>query len=367
MIREQHGNLITADAEALVNTVNTVGVMGKGIALQFKRAFPANFKAYKRACDSKRVQLGQMFVWDGGEFTENGPRYIVNFPTKGHWRAKSRLADIESGLSDLVRVIGDLGIKSIAVPPLGCGHGGLDWRQVRPMIETAFEALPNVDVLLFAPEGAPAASAQPVRTEAPKLTTAKAALLGMMRRYLPYAVAVTAVDIQKLMYLFQEAGYPLRLNYAKDRYGPYADNLRHLVASMEGHYIRGVGDQSAKALDVVPFEILGDSAEQAEVLLTAEPLSKECFDRVLHLIEGFESTYSLELLATVHWAATRDANGEPIKGSHELPDVETTVKSWNTRKGDLFTSRHVQIAFDRLTEQGWLGEPEPELELFPTV
>jgi len=156
MISERHGDLLKAQADALVNTVNTVGVMGKGVALQFKRAFPGNFKAYKRACDAGTLELGRVFVWDAGELAGTLPRYVMNFPTKRHWKARSRIADIDAGLSDLVRVVGELGIRSIALPPLGCGHGGLEWRDVRPRIIEAFRDAPDVEVFLFPPEGAPA-------------------------------------------------------------------------------------------------------------------------------------------------------------------------------------------------------------------
>ncbi|ASW54374.1 macro domain-containing protein [Plantactinospora sp. KBS50] len=151
MIDINRGNLLTAEADALVNTVNTVGVMGKGIAEQFKRAYPANFAAYRAACQQGRVRLGEMFVFDSGRL---GPRrYVINFPTKEHWRTRSCLTDIGSGMADLVRVVGDLGLASVAVPALGCGNGGLDWRDVRPVIESAFARMPGIKVLLFPPGG----------------------------------------------------------------------------------------------------------------------------------------------------------------------------------------------------------------------
>jgi O-acetyl-ADP-ribose deacetylase (regulator of RNase III) len=153
MIVISHGNLLAADAEALVNTVNTVGVIGKGIALQFKRAYPANYAAYRAACAAKEVELGRMFVFDSGLLGSR--RYVINFPTKGHWRANSKLSDIRAGLADLVRVVQDRHIGSVAMPALGCGNGGLDWGEVRPVIEQAFADLPDVRVLLFPPEGAP--------------------------------------------------------------------------------------------------------------------------------------------------------------------------------------------------------------------
>jgi O-acetyl-ADP-ribose deacetylase (regulator of RNase III) len=359
MIREAHGNLLDAEAEALVNTVNTVGVMGKGIALQFKRAYPANYKAYKGACDQDAVQLGRMFIWDVGALGRDGPRYIINFPTKKHWRSRSKLSDIRTGLDDLVRQLKDLSIKSVAVPPLGCGHGGLRWDQVRPLIERAFEEVPDVTVLLYPPEGAPAAADQPVRTDTPKMTPGRAALIGIMQRYLPFAVEITAVDIQKVMYFMQESGEPLRLNYVKGRYGPYADNLRHVLSSMEGHYIRGTGDGSAKALDSIPFEILDDAKPAAEATLVQQPDTSARLERVARLIEGFESTYGLELLATVHWAARRDGDGARRPEVLDLGQVEPIVGSWNQRKGRLFTPAHIGKAYERLLQQGWLDPVEP--------
>ena len=156
MIEFTQGNLLEARTEALVNTVNTEGVMGKGIALQFKQAFPAMFREYARACAAGEVKLGRMHVVDlGGQ--PGGPRWIINFPTKGHWRSKSQMADVEMGLQDLVRVIREAGIQSIALPQLGCGLGGLSWDQVRPRIEAALAAVPEVKALVFGPAGDAAA------------------------------------------------------------------------------------------------------------------------------------------------------------------------------------------------------------------
>ena len=149
MIRYIRGNLLQADTEAVVNAVNTVGVMGKGIALAFKQTYPANFAEYEAACKAQQVRSGCIFV------TENrlpdGPRWIINFPTKRHWRQPSRLEWIEEGLADLRRVILDRQIRSIAIPPLGCGLGGLDWEQVRPAIADALSELPDTDVRVYEP------------------------------------------------------------------------------------------------------------------------------------------------------------------------------------------------------------------------
>jgi O-acetyl-ADP-ribose deacetylase (regulator of RNase III) len=159
MIEDGHGNLLTADTDALVNTVNTVGVMGKGIALQFKRAYPENFRLYQAACKRGEVRPGRMFVVDRGII---GPRrYIINCPTKEHWRNPSRIEDIRAGLADLVEVVSRNGIGSIAIPALGCGSGGLDWAEIRPLIEGVCRKMPQIRAVLFVPEGAPPRSRRP--------------------------------------------------------------------------------------------------------------------------------------------------------------------------------------------------------------
>lgn len=141
------------DVDAIVNAVNCVGVMGKGIALQFKSTWPNNFAEYTAACKAGQVRPGRMFIHDSGGLAK--PNYIVNFPTKDHWRGASKMAFIRDGLVDLVAQVRRLGIQSIAIPPLGCGNGGLDWAEVHPLIEAAFEALPEIDVRLFEPGGLP--------------------------------------------------------------------------------------------------------------------------------------------------------------------------------------------------------------------
>ena len=168
-ISECAGDLLADDSEALVNTVNTVGVMGKGIALQFKRAYPEVFKAYQAASRRGEIQLGHVQVVPTGRLTGN-PRSIVNFPTKNHWRSKSRLSDIRDGLVDLVDRIEEFGIRSIAVPPLGCGNGGLRWSDVRPVIVDVLSELNDVEVHLYPPEGAPSSVDMRVATSRPKLT-----------------------------------------------------------------------------------------------------------------------------------------------------------------------------------------------------
>src|SRR5215211_2471223 len=205
VIRFTTGDILEADAEALVNTVNCVGVMGRGIALHFKNAYPENFKAYAVACDRGEVQPGRMFVFQTDQLT---PRWIINFPTKRHWRGKSRLGDIESGMDALVEEIRNRGIKSIAIPPLGSGLGGLDWKKVRGVIERGLEEVPDVQVLIYEPGGGAGEMKAMTR---PEMTPGRAALVGLMRRYLGAMMdsSITLLEVHKLMYFLQVAGEPL--------------------------------------------------------------------------------------------------------------------------------------------------------------
>lgn len=261
MITSAHGSLLEADVDALVNTVNTVGVMGKGIALQFKRAYPKLFTSYARSAKNNSLELGRMHVWPTGMMT--GPRFIINFPTKGHWRSPSRLTDIERGLDDLVRLIRELSIRSIALPPLGCGNGGLSWSAVEPLIRRKLESVPDVDVQLYAPEGAPAAADMPNAEPRPAITAGRAALIAVMAQYARHAMGnPSLIETQKLTYFLQAAGEPLRLNFVGHHYGPYADKLRHVLKLLEGHYVTGFGDGSSPVQEAEPLSLLpGAEAE----------------------------------------------------------------------------------------------------------
>ena len=239
MIEFRTGDILKSDAEALVNTVNCVGVMGRGIALKFKEAFPENYKAYKAVCARDELQPGGMFVFKTGTLTN--PKYIINFPTKRHWRGKSRMEDIEAGLKALAGEIRRLGIRSVAVPPLGSGLGGLVWNEVRLRIEAALQGFDNVNVIVFEPNGAPDSKSTTPSTEVPNMTSGRAALIILMRRYLRGLLdpVVTLLEVHKLMYFMQEAGQPLQLRYTKAPYGPYAENLRHVLHAVEGHLVSG--------------------------------------------------------------------------------------------------------------------------------
>lgn len=348
MIAKQSGNLFSADVEALVNTVNTVGVMGKGVALQFKKNFPANFKEYKRLCELGDLVTGKVFVFHTG--TIYNPKYIINFPTKEHWRANSRLEFIVSGLKSLVDEIRKLGIKSVAIPPLGCGNGGLSWKDVFPLIEAAFDQIPEVRALVFEPAGAPTPIEMTNRTSPPQMTTGRAAIIGLMNRYaVPgYDYRLSLLEVQKLAYFMQEAGEPLKLQFAKGPYGPYADNLRHVLNHIEGHFVTGFGD--GKNQPDTELKILPGAAEQAAEFLKDKDEVTKRFERVTELIEGFETPYGMELLSSVHWVA-RD------KSSKARADVEAAivdVHAWTERKKLTMQPAHIKAAWNRLHTEGWI-------------
>ena len=357
MLREAEGNLLDAPVNALVNTVNTVGVMGKGIALQFKQAYPDNFRAYEAACRRGEVRLGRMFVVETGLLDQS--RLIINFPTKKHWRARSKLSDIKAGLADLRRVISDYQVTSIAVPPLGCGNGGLDWRDVRPLTVEALGDLPGVDVVIYPPKGAPPAESMKVGTARPPMTPGRAALLALLARYVrasrleePAAPdGASLLEIQKLMYFLQEAGQRLSLDFGKGPYGPYAENLNPALQAMEGHYLRGYGDRSQEVLKLSPISLMAGSEDEGRQWLENHPDGTPGrIEAVLRLVTGFASAYGLELLATVHWVLTHgndDLTADPAI-------IFERVRSWNARKGRLFTDVHIRRAAARLQEQGWL-------------
>jgi O-acetyl-ADP-ribose deacetylase (regulator of RNase III) len=349
MMKLATGNLLDAKVEALVNTVNTVGVMGKGLALQFKKAFPANCKAYEAAAKAGRIVIGEVFVFEAGGIVM--PRYIINFPTKRHWRSPSKLEYIDAGLEDLVRVIADRKIRSIAIPPLGAGLGGLSWSDVGPRIERALASLPDLEVLLFEPAGAPAPEAMPNATTKPKMTPGRAAVLSLMSRYLVpgYDYRLSLLEVQKLAYFLQVAGEPLKLEYKAHHYGPYADNLRHVLHHIEGHYVRGFGDGQNKP--ETPLELMDGATAQAEAFLAERSDTHARLRDVASLIEGYETPFGMELLSSVHWVASRD---QRVANSEE--ETVSAVHAWNDRKATTMKPAQIRAALAHLRQHGWLSK-----------
>jgi O-acetyl-ADP-ribose deacetylase (regulator of RNase III) len=343
MIYPAEGNLLEAKVEALVNTVNCVGIMGKGIALQFKQAFPENFKVYAKACKHDEVQLGRMFVYSTDSLFN--PKYIINFPTKKHWKSKSKLKDVEQGLNDLIKVINTFKIKSIAIPPLGSGLGGLNWPDVKQLIVSAFEKVPDVDVHLYEPKGSPKVDKIRISTTKPNMTKGRALLVKLLDIYRSQGYRHTLLEIQKLMYFMQEAGEQLRLKYSKNKFGPYAENLHHVLQRIDGHFIRGYGDRSSQ-----PEIYLVDGAvNEAQSVIEKDADTKVRLESVARLIRGFETPYGMELLATVHWITK-----ESPKVATDPELVVKKVQSWNPRKKYKMKPGHIRKAWARLKDEKWL-------------
>lgn len=352
MIEFTSGNLFESNVEALVNTVNTVGVMGKGIALQFSRQFPEIMPIYESACKDGTLVVGQVQTIRLSLLPGmTGPAYIINFPTKKHWKGDSKIEYIETGLQSLRTEIEKHGIKSVALPPLGCGLGGLNWGDVRRKIVESLGNLTNVRVVVFEPVGTPEAKAMKPATSRPKMTPGRAALLGLMKRYMVPLMddAVTLLELHKLMYFMQEAGESLRLDFVKGKYGPYATNLRHVLNAIEGHFLTGFGDASEEPGK--PLEPMPGAIEKAENYLRerSRKATLTHFNRVEELMQGFETAYGLELLGSVHWVAKHEPS--PARNSEEATEL---VHSWNDRKRDSFPRQHIEVAWKRLIDTEWL-------------
>lgn len=354
MISYTQGNLLEARAEALVNTVNTVGVMGKGIALMFKERFARNFDLYAAACKAKQVKVGQMFVTETGEL--DGPRWIINFPTKDHWRGNSRLEWVEAGLEDLKRVLLERQIRSVAIPPLGAGNGGLDWPTVKARIASALADLDDVEVTVYEPTDRYQNVAK--RAGVQKLTPARALVAEAVRRYWVLGMECSLLEVQKLAWFLERSlvhlGLPndLKLNFIAHRYGPFAPNLNHLLDSLDGSYLHAdkrIAD--AGRLDVIAFDegrkelVQGYLKSEAKHVAPALELASQ-------VIDGFESPLGMELLASVDWLLSREGV-QP-----EVPALLTGLANWpadraagaGQRKSEIFDERSVHIALQRLLD-----------------
>lgn len=340
MLRFVRGDLLKAPVEALVNTVNTAGVMGKGVALQFKRAFPDNYQVYVRACKRGEVQIGRILIHDRGSLAQ--PRYIFNFPTKKHWRHPSRMEYVEEGLKDLVRQIRELQIRSIALPPLGAGNGGLPWPEVKRRIQEALESLEGVEVWVYEPSEDPKAHPIAPLKAKPRLTPARAALLKLFGLYGALGEPLGRLEAQKLAYFLQEAGLDLRLAFARNQFGPYAEPLNHVMARLEGHYIQGFGDRTGAS----HIHLKPQALDEAILFLADHPEADEAATRAADWVKGFETPYGLELLATVHWAVRHE-------GTRDWTGLQKALKAWSPRKAD-FLKTHAQVALHHLLKRGAL-------------
>jgi len=352
MIRYTQGNLLTADAEALVNTVNTVGVMGKGIALMFKDAFPENFRKYSAACKAKEVHVGHIFVTERRELI--GPKWIINFPTKKHWRHPSKMEWIVEGLKDLHAFIVENGIKSIAIPPLGSGHGGLKWEMVNKAIQDSLSDLEDVDVLVYEPTKKYQNVAK--KTGVNKLTPARALIAELVRRYWVLGIECSLLEIQKLAWFLERnienlsSDNPLDLRFEANIYGPYANRLDHLLNALDGSYLhcdKRIAD--AGPADIIWFDDSKKEYVSAYLNSVEAKAYHEALESTAALIDGFESPLGMELLATVDWLLHKE-NCEPtLEGIYKGLEHWSGGTSAAERKIKLFDDRLIELALERLS------------------
>jgi O-acetyl-ADP-ribose deacetylase (regulator of RNase III) len=343
MMKFLQGNLLDAKVEALVNTVNTVGVMGKGIALMFKEAFPDNFRAYEYACEHHEVKVGRMFVTESRTFS--GPRWIINFPTKRHWRQPSKLEWITAGLEDLRKVIRENAIRSIALPPLGAGNGGLDWREVRLEVERALGDLKNVEILVYEPTAKYQNVAK--RSGVEQLTPARVLLAEMIRRYWVLGIECTYLEVQKLGWFLERSIYssgfddPLRFQFKADKYGPFSDRIRHLLNALDGTYLHC----DKRLSDAGPSDTIWfDEKRRRYVDLFLQQDQSQSLIKILDLtakrIDGFESPLGMELLATVDWLIEREHREPTVAG------IRAGLRDWPA--GDIAAERKLRLFNERL-------------------
>lgn len=339
MIQFIEGNLFESKAEALVNTVNTVGVMGKGIALQFKNEYPGNYKLYVKACKAKEIQIGKMFVTEDSSLL-GGRKIIINFPTKTDWRKPSEYSYIESGLKDLARIVLEKNIKSLAVPPLGAGHGGLNWNVVKSMIQEHLSGL-DCDIQIYEPN---AFIREAMKKERVKLTPARAMLLSVLYDLVKNGEFVTEFSAEKSAYFLQRLGAKeqFKLDFQPNFYGPYSGKVKHVLYYLNGSYITGYSSKDKK-----PFEELGivyDGEDDVyKYLNQPENISfKQIADKTKEFLSGFYSAFALELLSTVDYIMSE-------KKLKTVDEITRNIESWSNRKKSLYSNpRFIELAVKKI-------------------
>ena len=335
MIKYTKGNIIHANTEAIVNTVNTVGVMGKGIALAFKKAFPQNYKIYRKACENKEFGIGNILVTETGRLS---PKLIINFPTKKHWRNKSSIEFVEKGMKELIKTINTQKIKSIAIPPLGCGNGGLQWNVVKSIILEELKAIEgNVEVTIFEPGFNNQVTPSKKNIS---LTPARAMLIYALKNYQVLGYSINLLVAQKVAYFLQRFGEPLNLQYEKGHFGPYSHRLQHLLKYLNGYYLNFKHEETKPSTSV---RLNNFDKVQAYCENNLTKIQKERLHNIQILMNGFESQYGLELLATVDFIYKQ----ENIKDTNRIIDE---IGAWTRRKKELMKPFHIKVAHQRLAE-----------------
>lgn len=340
-IEYKNGDMFDEPTEAIVNTVNCVGVMGKGVALEFKRRWPENFKAYKKLCDDKKIVPGCVFIFENNDFLGGGKhRYLINFPTKQHWKAKSKIEYVRDGLVDFVSQVRNLGIKSVALPPLGCGNGGLDWSEVRPLIEESLNELPDVRFIVFAPGPE---TMKPEQVSIPNdLTVGRATMMvafAELEKY--FGGHLTRLTAQKLAYFLQVLGVDFGLKFSKRQFGPYSERLHDAFKAMESkQYIQGYSSDDKTVIVTPATYAAADDFLKSELVDTTDLVSKLSF-----LIDGYETPYGMELLSSVHFLSVAE-------GITTQPEMSEALEAWNEHKRESFPRDAVSAALERLKADG---------------
>lgn len=348
MITFVKGDLLNDSAQALVNTVNTVGVMGKGIALQFKEMFPDNYTIYRQACKNKLFNIGQLIITECMLLGEK--KLIVNFPTKTTWRKPSEYEYIEKGLAELKRQIQLRDISSIAIPPLGSHNGGLDWGRVKQMIIDCLGDI-DCDVRLYEPSDA---IIERMKAERVKLTPARAMLLDVLCDVVAYEEFISLFTAEKAVYFLQRfgAGKEFNINFVPGYYGPYSGGkIAHVMYYLNGSYIKGMAGMQSK-----PFEylwLMDDTAECVSSYLNRPEnvRYKDIANRTKEFLRGFYDYFSLELLSTVDYILNEDQHADirSMLRPEKLEAINNNIAHWNKRKEQKFyKSEYIPIMLDHL-------------------
>jgi O-acetyl-ADP-ribose deacetylase (regulator of RNase III) len=343
MIEYTTGNLLDADTQALVNTVNTVGVMGKGIALQFKHAFPENYKRYVAACKAGELEPGKLLITT--EHTVQGDRVVINFPTKTEYYRKSSYGYIDAGLRTLARELVALGLTSVAVPPLGCGHGGLQWARVRAMIEQHLGALP-LRVVVYEPSEAIKAVLRHELKKESHLTPARAMLLSGLFYYEEMGAEASLFVANKVGFFLQSLGEPLRLRFVAHHYGPYAPEVAHVLYNLNGKYLSGMEQKDAKPFE--PLYLAHHLRPEVEAYVARElkPEQLRRLERLKDLMADFRSAHALEMLSSVSLILQQ-------RPGASRADVLDHLRQWNSRKQGMAAREDlVYAAYDHLLAYG---------------
>lgn len=337
MVKYVIGNILDSEAEALINTVNTDGVMGKGIALQFKKAFVNNFKAYQHACRNKEIGIGKLFTFRDTNIS-NGEKLIINFPTKTSWRKPSDYEYVEKGLDDLIRIIQKENIKSIAIPPLGAGNGGLEWTKVKKTILEKLGKL-DVDILIYEPSQD---IKEHLKTERIKLTDARALLLFVLYDLVRNGEYISEFSSEKVCYFLQRFGAEkyFKLNFKPNFYGPYSGKVKYVLNLLNGSYLMGYSGMSTKPFE--PISIVADGLEEVTKYIDSNQELTNIAKATTEFLTGYYSDFTLELLSSLDYLSQK----------HQTTDtkvLKTKIEEWSDRKRSMFSDdKYIELSLQHL-------------------